>query len=395
MLLNRIRADQVMEQNGLDLLVATTPENVAYLTGFWILTSIRHRARQVYAVLRKKEPRADLIVGRGLIDHPLQCGTWVKEYYSYGEFFFAPENQSGMDEESRRLFGTLKGLPRYPDSFTALTQCLKQNGGSHGRIGIDQGSDTVFLEKKLAKEFPNLETIPAYDLFREIRLIKTAEETLRIQEATRVAENALTETIAGIREGVTEKQLDFVFKEAIIRQGGLPTLSCIGSGPRGAFPNVEPSDKKVQKGEAIRFDVGCIYNAYHADIARTAVLGSTNPKQKRYYEALLSGQGQILEKLKPGVPIGDLFQMGMQAARENGLPHYERHHLGHGTGIEGYDLPLITPKNSLKLEAGMVFCVETPYYEPGFAGLQVEDIMEVTSAGSRRITQMERKLFIV
>ncbi|MCX5914844.1 MAG: Xaa-Pro peptidase family protein [Deltaproteobacteria bacterium] len=395
MLLNRIRADHVMEKNGLDVLVATTPENVAYLTGFWILTSIRHRARQVYDVLKKIEARADLIVGRGLIDHPLQGGTWVKEYYSYGEFFFAPEYESGMDEESKRLFGTLNGLNRYPDAFTALTQCLRENGVSRGRIGIDQGSDTVFLEKRLAKEFPSLETVPAYDLFREIRLIKTAEEAERIQEATRVAENALTEALTAIREGITEKQLDLVFKAAVIRQGGLPTLSCIGSGPRGAFPNVEPSEKKIEKGETIRFDVGCIYNAYHADIARTAVLGSPNLKQKRYHEALLTGQGRILENLKPGVPIGDLFQMGMQAAREKGITHYERHHLGHGTGIEGYDLPLITPKNSLKLEAGMVFCVETPYYEPGFGGLQIEDIMEVTSSGARRLTQMERKLFIV
>jgi Xaa-Pro aminopeptidase len=86
--------------------------------------------------------------------------------------------------------------------------------------------------------------------------------------------------------------------------------------------------------------------------------------------------------------------MWKQAARENGLPHNERHHQGHGTGIEGYDYPLLTPKNQLKLEAGMVFCVETPYYEPGFAGLQVEDIMEVTSIGARRLTRMERKLFI-
>jgi Xaa-Pro aminopeptidase len=47
------------------------------------------------------------------------------------------------------------------------------------------------------------------------------------------------------------------------------------------------------------------------------------------------------------------------------------------------------------LEAGMVFCVETPYYEPGFAGLQIEDIMEITANGSNRLTQMERKLFVV
>ena len=55
MLLNKTRAIQIMEKNDLDALVASTPENVAYLTGFWILTSIRHRARQVYAVLTKKD----------------------------------------------------------------------------------------------------------------------------------------------------------------------------------------------------------------------------------------------------------------------------------------------------------------------------------------------------
>ena len=300
-----------------------------------------------------------------------------------------------MDEESRRLFGILNGLTRYPDAFTALTQCLKENGGSQGRIGVDQGSDTVFLEKKLMKEFPNLETVPAYDLFREIRLIKTAEETQRIQEATRVAENALTETLAAIREGITEKQLDLVFKEAIIRQGGVPTLSCIGSGPGGLSRTSSRPIKRFKKEKPFGL-MSAVFTTHTIRILPgLPSLGSPDPKQKRLYEALLSGQGRILENLKPGVPIADLFQMGMQAARENGIPHYERHHLGHGTGIEGYDLPLITPKNTLKLEEGMVFCVETPYYEPGFAGLQVEDIMEVTSTGARRLTRMERKLFVV
>jgi Xaa-Pro aminopeptidase len=92
---------------------------------------------------------------------------------------------------------------------------------------------------------------------------------------------------------------------------------------------------------------------------------------------------------------GDLFEMGMRETREKGIPHYQRHHLGHGTGIEGYDLPLITPGNPTKLEAGMVLCVETPYYEPGFGGLQIEDIMEVTAEGSRRLTRMDRRLFVV
>ncbi|MFH1758796.1 MAG: Xaa-Pro peptidase family protein [Pseudomonadota bacterium] len=395
MLVNKDRAVQVMGKNGLDALIATTPENVAYLTGFWILTSLRHRARQVYAVLTRKELTADLIIGRGLVDHALQGGTWVRQYYSYGEFFYGPENAGGMDQESTNLFQTLNSLPKHPHAIAALLQCLRDHGLIKGRIGVDQGSDTIFLGQKLEKEIAGLETLPAYDLFREIRLIKTTEEIRRIQKATRVAESALSEAISAIRQGTTEKDLDRIFRETVVRQGGLPTLSCIGSGPRGAFPNVEPSERKIQKGDIIRFDVGCIFDAYHADIARTAILGPPDSRQKKYHEALVAGQGRMLEALKPGVAIGDLFQMGMKEAREMGIPHYERHHLGHGTGIEGYDLPLITPGNPLKLEAGMVFCVETPYYEPGFAGLQIEDIMEITANESIRLTQMERKLFVV
>jgi len=395
MLLNKNRAVLVMEKNGLDALVATTPENVAYLTGFWILTSIRHRARQVYAVLTKKDLKVALTIGRGLVDHPLQGGTWVRDYYLYGEFFFAPENPEGMDAESISLFQTLNRLSKYPNAVAALAQCLREYGLVEGRIGVDQGSDTISLGHKLEKEFQGLETVPSYDLFREIRLIKTTEEIDRIQRATAVAEKALTETVSEIREGATEKDLERVFKASVIRQGGLPTLSCVGSGPRGAFPNVEPSERKIHKGDIVRFDVGCIFDAYHADIARTAILGSPSPKQVRYHDALVAGQGKMLQALKPGLGIGDLFQMGMKETREKGIPHYERHHLGHGTGIEGYDLPLITPGNPVKLEAGMVFCVETPYYEPGFGGLQIEDILEVTAEGSRRLTRMERKLFIV
>jgi Xaa-Pro dipeptidase len=395
MLLNKTRAIQIMEKNGLDALVASTPENVAYLTGFWILTSIRHRARQVYAVLTKTDLKVALIIGKGLVDHPLQGGAWANNYYLYGEFFFAPEYVQGMDEESTLLFRQLNRLPKYPNAVAALTQCFREYGLVKGRIGIDQGSDTIALGQKVEKEFLGLETFPAYDLFREIRLIKTTGEIKRIEEATVVAEKALTETFSAIREGTTEKNLDRIFKEAVTRQGGLPTLSCIGSGPRGAFPNVEPSERKIQKGDIVRFDVGCILDAYHADIARTAILGPPSPKQLRYHDALVAGQGRMLRALKPDIVIGDLFQIGMKEAREKGIPHYERHHLGHGTGIEGYDLPLITPNNQLKLEAGMVFCVETPYYEPGFGGLQIEDILEVTDEGSRRLTQMERKLFIL
>ncbi len=35
----------------------------------------------------------------------------------------------------------------------------------------------------------------------------------------------------------------------------------------------------------------------------------------------------------------------------------------------------------------MVFCVETPYYEQGWGGVQVEDAVEVTASGPRLLTR--------
>jgi Xaa-Pro dipeptidase len=395
LLFNRPKIERVMQEHEMDALVATTPENVAYLTGFWTLTSLRHRARQNYAVVCRGERIPDMIISRGLVDHPLQENCRVGQFYIYGEFYFAPVIPDGLDEESKNLFRTLESLPPHKNAVEALIHCLRDRGLTKGRIGVDQGSDILFLGEVLERNLPGLKAKPAYDLFREIRIIKTPAEVERIQGATEVAERSLSEAIKAIGEGVSEKELALLFKTAVTRQGGIPTIECVGGGPRGAFPSVEPSDRKIQRGDLVRFDVGCLWHAYHSDIARTAVLGPPHPKQAKYHEALVAGQGRILDALKPGVPIADLFEMGMRETRTRGIPHYQRHHLGHGNGIEGYDLPLISPSNKQELEAGMVFCVETPYYEPGFGGLQIEDIVEITAQGYRRLTQLERKLFIV
>lgn len=81
--------------------------------------------------------------------------------------------------------------------------------------------------------------------------------------------------------------------------------------------------------------------------------------------------------------------------RRRGIRHYQRHHLGHGNGLEGYEHPLVSPGSSMKLEPGMVICIESPYYEPGFGGIQIEDIVKITEDGYRRLTQIERKLFVI
>jgi Xaa-Pro aminopeptidase len=170
-----------------------------------------------------------------------------------------------------------------------------------------------------------------------------------------------------------------------VRQGGLPVLYCIGTGPRSAMPNVQPSSRRLEHGDIIRFDVGGRYRHYRADIARVAVLGEPSKKIRTYHHALHTGVQRGIDLLRPGVPAARIFETVVETVRQEGIPHYRRTHVGHGIGIDGYDLPDLSATSTDVIEEGMVLCVETPYYELGFGGLQVEDMVVVRREGAETL----------
>jgi Xaa-Pro aminopeptidase len=77
------------------------------------------------------------------------------------------------------------------------------------------------------------------------------------------------------------------------------------------------------------------------------------------------------------------------------LPHYQRSHVGHGIGIDGYDVPALSPSSKDIVEEGMVLCVETPYYELGLWGLQVEDMLVVRRNGVESLMSTDGCLMTV
>ena len=104
------------------------------------------------------------------------------------------------------------------------------------------------------------------------------------------------------------------------------------------------------------------------------------------------GEEQAVKEIRPGIGADVIFRTAVNRTREAGIPHYNRHHCGHGIGLEIYDWPLLAPDVKIPLEAGMVLCVETPYYELGWGGIQVEDTVEVTRYGARYLSKSSREL---
>ena len=159
--------------------------------------------------------------------------------------------------------------------------------------------------------------------------------------------------------------------------------------------NVQPSDRKLKRGDLIRFDVGGRYKNYRSDMSRGASLGDPAPKIAKYYRAVEKGVLRSYDIIKPGLKVSKLFEEIVDTVRKEGIPHFARSHVGHGIGVDGYDPPNISESSADVLEENMVICVETPYYELGFAGLQVEDMVRVTSDGAASLMSLPTALRIL
>jgi Xaa-Pro dipeptidase len=186
-----------------------------------------------------------------------------------------------------------------------------------------------------------------------------------------------------------------VFHSRTTMLDGVPVTGCIGFGDRSAMSNVQPSAQVLKMGDVIRFDVGCRYQYYRSDVSRIAVMGEPSAKLRLYHDALYKGVQRAYEILKPGLKVADLFTQVVATVQKEGIPHYNRSHVGHGIGIEGYDPPNIADSSNNAFEENMVICVETPYYELGFAGLQVEDMILVTKHGAESLMARDGKLRVL
>jgi Xaa-Pro aminopeptidase len=123
--------------------------------------------------------------------------------------------------------------------------------------------------------------------------------------------------------------------------------------------------------------------------------GEPGARLRALYDASVQGQERAFETMRPGVEARAVFEAAVARVREAGIPHYQRHHVGHGIGVEFYDAPVLSPGVDVPLEAGMVFEVETPYYELGFGGTFIEDTVIIREDGPEIVTRLDRQLRVV
>ena len=385
----KARLTSVLDAEGLDAIVATTTENLYYVTGFRSIAHALFRGLELYGVFTRR--------GSGLVV-PFIDATGVAadeiavdHLACYGKFFFEYADDPGA--VGRRIRQWTAAPAASPAD--ALAAVLGDLGVHGGRVGLDEANVFPATWRRLEERLASTTLVPGYQLLRGARAVKSAEEIARLERAALIAEDGIAAVLGMLKSGVTEHEAAHVFEQEVLRRGASPFFTVVTMGERAALADVYPSERALRPGDLVRFDLGCVYRGYRSDISRTAVLGRPTGKQARYYAGILAGEQAAIAAMKPGVLVSDIFDLAVRVTRESGIPHYQRHHVGHGIGLEPYDPPTINAAARVPLEPGMVFCVETPYYEHGWGGVQVEDAVEITATGARRLTRSGQDLAIL
>ncbi|MBI2205338.1 MAG: aminopeptidase P family protein [Candidatus Rokubacteria bacterium] len=380
------RLTAALDRAGLEALVAASPENIAYVTGFRSLSQAIYRRTPLFAVFS----RQGVALVAPMIELPAIAGADVGTVHAYGEFFLDHEPKGDV---SRRVEEWAAAAT--PTAAEALAQALEALGVRRGPIGLDDTYLAFDAWHRAGERLAPLKVVAAGTYFVEARIVKGPYEIECLDRALHAAEEALNEVIQALRPGMTEREAVTVYQRALLERGGSAYASIIAFGDRSAIPAPYPSERALKSGEVVRFEVGALVNGYYADVARTAIAGAPSERHETFHRAIEAGLTAAIDAIRPGVRGDRVFDAAVAAARQHGLPAYRRHHVGHGIGLEPYEPPMLAAGEDTELEAGMVLRVETPYYLVGWGAVTMMDTVLVMRSGARVMNRAARGLVLL
>ena len=216
--------------------------------------------------------------------------------------------------------------------------------------------------------------------------IKRAAEIDRMRAAGQILADILDVLHAELRPGTTTGELDDIASRMMRDAGAVSSFKGYGSNP--PFPGVicasindevvhgiPSAGRRFAVGDIVSIDVGCIVDGWHADCARTWVVGQPSPEVAQLVDATRLGMEAGIAAAVPGNHLGDIGHAIESVAREHGYG-IVRPFVGHGIGRAMHEEPQVPnygrPGAGMRIEAGMCFAIE-PMFTLGGDDVFVDD----------------------
>jgi Xaa-Pro dipeptidase len=355
-------------EEDLDAIVAMSPENFAYVTGFIVPSQPVLRWRHAAAVMTRDGRRA-------LFTVDMEAST-VKNLESH-------ENVRVWEEFAE-------------NAMPVLAELLTDLGLGSARVGLETDYLPVRDMQHLEKLLPDVRWEPCHSLFNCLRTIKTPRELELMRTLARITDQSIKDALESVRAGDTEMDLAGAVTTNLFRYGADNFKWLIlASGERSQFPNVGPTHRKLQRGDVVRLEVFGALNGYHTGVCRTAVVQEASPEIEEIWSGIVGCRDLIFETIREGASGSEVYQKVVARFEELDWPPMG--FVGHGIGLFVHEDPYIGRYHDARLETGMVLGTEPVLLLPGRYGFQVKDIVSVGPDGCdvlSDVTNTDRLLVI-
>ncbi|MGV9673713.1 M24 family metallopeptidase [Nocardia sp. NPDC003482] len=277
------------------------------------------------------------------------------------------------------------------DPYRVVKSAL--NAGA--RVAVDDAMPALHL-LPIADTLTAL-PVSATGVLRQVRMRKDDSEIDALRRAGAAIDRVHARMGEWLRPGRTEAEVAADIAAAIVEEGHTEAAFVIvGSGPNGADPHHEVSQRRVDTGDVVVVDIGGpVDPGYYSDSTRTYVLGDPDPEIAERVAQLERAQAAAVAAVRPGVTAEAVDAAARNPLSEAGFGDHFIHRTGHGIGLSVHEEPYIVAGNDIVLEPGMAFSVEPGIYFRGEWGARIEDIVVVTEDGCESMNHRPHGLTVL
>jgi Xaa-Pro aminopeptidase len=360
----------LMKQAGAEVLLACTRHNVRYLTGGYYYPlyawDAHTRGTQYLPFLVIPADRLEeaFLVGRPGEEQALQeAGLWLRRC------------------QECSAIGTRPAAAKTVEALKALAL-------DRARIAVELASLPADAFQVLAEGLPRAELVDATPVLDALRAVKSPKEIEILRAATRRNLEAVTSVLTSGRDGETTAQV----AGRVAREFGkrelhfLYALVCAGPG----FFRIPSGERRWKRGCLLHIDTAGMLDGYIAETCRMGYMGRPSALADRLLAACLELEEAVLPALRPGVPAGELQRHGDRFLEAHPLGEHGRF-IAHGIGLVHHEDPVIDPRRTEPLEAGMVLSLEMEFLHPDAGHVKIEDMAAITGTGGELLSPAGRE----
>jgi Xaa-Pro aminopeptidase len=367
--IERVRAArEIADELGVDVVVVTPGSDLRYLCGYNAHAMERLTA---LAVPRRGEPL--LVVPR--LEVPMVAA--------------GPAGGLGLD---------VLAWDETEDPFALLAAAVRERlGGAPSRVAVGArtwAEHALGIQRALTGAALEL----AGPVVDRLRMVKSPAEVDELAAAGAAIDRVHARVGEWLRVGRTEAAVGADIAAAILEEGHVGVdFTIVGSGPNGASPHHELSDRTIRAGDVVVVDIGGVTaTGYRSDCTRTYVVGGEpSAEVAEWYAVLQAAQEAATAAVRPGLGAQEIDAVARDLIAGAGWGEHFIHRTGHGIGLDTHEPPYIVAGNDVPLVPGMAFSVEPGIYLADRVGARIEDIVVCTEDGVRTLNERPRELAVL